>query len=332
MKRHPVKKRRKGKVLMTMGLLLMAAALFLACMNLYEERQGEEAAGGVLLQLSALIPEAQQEIAAEPELNIVDAEGNPLAWPLNADGTPMTWPTDEAGNPLTSVMDAQGKTYFWPSEASESGEARPVSPEGWDRAADGGLLPLVGDKSGLMMAWPAGADGGLISWNSLAAGWARLMEELAAQLVIPEKPVYVQHPDMEMPVKKIDGRYYIGVLEVPDKKLKLPIMSDWSEQDLKITPCRYAGSVYSGDIVIAGHNYYRHFSPIKWLENGTEVRFTDMDGNVFVYAVCGRETIAGDDIEGMLDGEWDLTLFTCTTGGRSRVAIRCRLTESVPAE
>lgn len=121
------------------------------------------------------------------------------------------------------------------------------------------------------------------------------------------------------------------MLEVPDKNVRLPVMDDWSEENLKLTPCRYAGSLYRGDMVIAGHNYYRHFSPIKWLEVGTEVRFTDVNGNVFIYEVCSRETIAADDVDGMLTGEWDLTLFTCTTGGRSRVAVRCELKSIISA-
>ena len=30
-----------------------------------------------------------------------------------------------------------------------------------------------------------------------------------------------------------------------------------------------------------------------------------------------------DSIEQMKQGDWDLTLFTCTVGGRSRFAVRC---------
>ena len=36
------------------------------------------------------------------------------------------------------------------------------------------------------------------------------------------------------------------------------------------------------------------------------------------------ETVGGTDIEKMESGDWDLTLFTCTTGGKARAAVRCK--------
>lgn len=39
-------------------------------------------------------------------------------------------------------------------------------------------------------------------------------------------PDYVLHPDMEMPVMKIDGNYYIGVFTIPSLDLSLPVMED----------------------------------------------------------------------------------------------------------
>ena len=35
------------------------------------------------------------------------------------------------------------------------------------------------------------------------------------------------------------------------------------------------------------------------------------------------EVLAPTDIEGMESGDWDLTMFTCTIGGKSRVTVRC---------
>ena len=32
-------------------------------------------------------------------------------------------------------------------------------------------------------------------------------------------------------------------------------------------------------------------------------------------------------VQEMTDGDWDLTLFTCTVGGKSRVTVRCVLAE-----
>ena len=48
-----------------------------------------------------------------------------------------------------------------------------------------------------------------------------------------------------------------------------------------------------------------------------------MEGTTFRYAVSSFETIGPNDVEGMITGDWDLTLFTCNTSGQTRCAIRC---------
>ena len=139
----------------------------------------------------------------------------------------------------------------------------------------------------------------------------------------PEFPDTVADSDMEMPTWEIDGNDYIGVLEIPSLGLSLPIMSEWSYSKLKIAPCRYNGSAYAGNLTIAGHNYSTHFGPIRNLSLGEQILFTDMDGRSFVYEVQAVETLEPAAIEDMVSDEWDLTLFTCTTDGQARVAVRC---------
>ena len=136
-------------------------------------------------------------------------------------------------------------------------------------------------------------------------------------------PDYLVDPRFEMPTVEIDGYDYIGYLDIPSLELSLPVMSEWSYPQLKIAPCRYAGSVYLDDMILAAHNYDRHFGRLKNLEGGELVRFTDVDGNVFDFAVTELELLWPEQTEEMLSGEWDLTLFTCTLGGRQRVTVRC---------
>ena len=143
-----------------------------------------------------------------------------------------------------------------------------------------------------------------------------------------EVPDYVLAPEMEMPTVTVDGQDYIGTLQLPSLELEFPVISRWNDSRLKLAPCRYAGSAYTGDLVIAAHNYSRHFGRLKELTEGDLVRFTDADGNVFTYAVAVREVLPPTAVEEMTAGEWDLTLFTCTLGGRSRVTVRCELVET----
>ena len=91
---------------------------------------------------------------------------------------------------------------------------------------------------------------------------------------------------------------------------------------MKVAPCRYSGSLYQDNLIICAHNYASHFGKLKNLQLGDTVLFTDMDENVVTFQMVERETLAPTDVEGMKSGDWDLTLFTCTVGGQTRVTIR----------
>lgn len=138
-----------------------------------------------------------------------------------------------------------------------------------------------------------------------------------------EIPDYILDPNMEIPVLEVDGNRYIGYLEIPVLELTLPVLEKWSYPNLKVSACRYTGSPYRDNMVVAAHNYTQHFGRLDRLRDGDEVRFTDVDGNVFVYAVLDQEQIEGSDILTMVKGVWDLTLFTCTLSGQSRQTVRC---------
>ena len=205
-----MKRKKKGTWLMTGGLLLIAAALFLTCFNLWDERRATNSAGEALRELEAVRPEE--------------------------------------------------------AEATEPGEA--------------------------------------------------------------EIPAYLLDPGREMPAVEVDGGRYIGVLEVPSLGLELPVMETWSYPNLRVAPCRYSGSAYQDDMIVAAHNYKTHFGQLKESRPGDEVRFTDTEGNAFRYTVAELETLGKYDVAEMAAGDWDLTLFTCTYGGQSRVTARClRVTE-----
>ena len=148
-----------------------------------------------------------------------------------------------------------------------------------------------------------------------------------AEIVDPEEteyPDYLLHPGMEMPVREINGFEYVGVVSIPVLELELPVMSEWSYAGLKEAPCRYVGTPYLDNMVIAAHNFEWHFGRIHELVCGDEVIFTDMDGNVFRYTVAEIEKLSPLAVEEMTESYWPLTLFTCTVGGRLRVTVRCQ--------
>lgn len=144
--------------------------------------------------------------------------------------------------------------------------------------------------------------------------------ETQKELRIPD---YELNPEMEMPTVRIDDREYIGVLSIPALGRELPVISSWDYPGLRVAPCRYTGSAYTDDLVIAAHNYASHFGRLRELSQGDSIRFTDTDGNVFDYVVSELEILEPYAVSQMTEGDWDLTLFTCTPGGQYRVTLRC---------
>lgn len=170
----------------------------------------------------------------------------------------------------------------------------------------------------------------LFLWNR----WEDSQAGVSVEVILPQIVEQVEEDagttdpySTEMPEAEVDGYEYIGYLSIPSLGLELPVMSDWSYPQLRIAPCRYYGSVKTEDLVIAAHNYSRHFGNIKNLSPGAEVYFTEMDGTVTAYEVAEVDTLNPTAVEEMTDSGYALTLFTCTYGGQSRVTVRCSLLE-----
>ena len=143
-------------------------------------------------------------------------------------------------------------------------------------------------------------------------------------------PDYLLNPDMDMPeytLKSLGDVACIGILEIPALDLELPVISNWSYSSLKLAPCRYSGSAYKGDLVIAAHNYRSHFGGLRTLAPGSEVFFTDAVGNRFSYYVAVTEALTPWSVADMTSGEWPLSLFTCTLDSQNRVTVRCEYSE-----
>ena len=127
----------------------------------------------------------------------------------------------------------------------------------------------------------------------------------------------------EMLAMQVDGYDCIGVLSIPVLELELPVLTDWSYAKLKIAPCHYFGSCYEKDFVIAAHNYQSHFGRLSELQPKDLILFTDISGTVYCYEVVLLETLPANATEEMITSGFDLSLYTCTPGGASRVTVRC---------
>ena len=110
---------------------------------------------------------------------------------------------------------------------------------------------------------------------------------------------------------------------VPDEEDPTVIRFRWDYDRLKIAPCRQFGSSRTDDLVIAAHNYDTHFGKLRELSEGETVLFTDMEGIVSTYCVEKLETLSPDAVDTVLNSGYDLVLYTCTKGGRTRVIVFC---------
>lgn len=145
----------------------------------------------------------------------------------------------------------------------------------------------------------------------------------SVEQVLPDLEQAIEEPASSAATLEIDGEEYMGILTIPALELELPVMSDWSYPKLKIAPCRYTGAAETNDLVICGHNYDRHFGRLKTLTAGDSVTFTGLDGKTIYYTVEAVEIVQPTDIDYMVHSDYDLTLYTCTYGGKTRVAVRC---------
>lgn len=137
----------------------------------------------------------------------------------------------------------------------------------------------------------------------------------------PTGKLYERVPGMEMPGEKVNGHEYIGTLSIPSLGLKVPVQRNWSYENLSVSPCRYSGSAYAGNLTIIAHTY--HFGKLSSLALDATITFTDMENNVFRYVVREKNTISPNDANEIAHSGYDLTLVTCTLSGTKRVAVYC---------
>lgn len=120
---------------------------------------------------------------------------------------------------------------------------------------------------------------------------------------------------------ELEGNKYIGIITIPTLNIELPIMSDYSESKLKIAPCLYYGTI-SNRLIICAHSYKSHFGNLSKLSQNDKIIITNIYGENIIYEVLEIEVLDSNDIEKMIDTEFDLTLYTCTNDGTKRITVR----------
>lgn len=121
----------------------------------------------------------------------------------------------------------------------------------------------------------------------------------------------------------LQGYDLVGIIRVPGVGVELPVLNSWNYDLLKLSPCRYSGSIEGQDLILMGHNYKKHFAPLRQVSPGDRVEFLDVSGTSHTYVVAETEVLKPTQLDELSSSEHGLTVFTCTPGGQSRFVVRC---------
>lgn len=125
----------------------------------------------------------------------------------------------------------------------------------------------------------------------------------------------------------------IGTLEISKINLKYPILSYSDEENLNISPCRFAGPLPNqiGNLCIAGHNNIDNsfFGRLYLLKVGDIIRIFDNKKNYKDYAIYTKYEIEKNNFECTSQdtaGKRIVTLMTCNSIKDTRIILKAEET------
>ncbi len=124
----------------------------------------------------------------------------------------------------------------------------------------------------------------------------------------------------DMPMMNVDGYDYVGIIEIPSNKIKLPVYSSWNEIIAKSVPCRYCGSIYNNNMIVGGKNIEKNFGFLTTLNIGDQVIFIDTTGHLYSFKVVNITHNANFDTESFDDG---LFLFSYLNDISKYICVKC---------
>ena len=347
-------KNRKGNLLMTLGLVLILAALALVGYNQWDASRAQQESDDALMALEQIRIQRQmesQQTAAPPVVTATmmptdtPATDAPITDAPTADAT--TADTPAASTP--SVTDAlvtdiprddatATDTPVTDAPATANPATNPPKPTSAPTAGDATNppKPTNAPTAGTATKPPKPTSTPDAAQTSNPTSTPEITETpmptetpeptpspepTSTPTPAPTGKLYERVPGIEMPGEKVNGHEYIGTLSIPSLGVKVPVQRNWSYENLSVSPCRYSGSAYAGNFAIIAHTY--HFGKLSSLALDATVTFTDMENNVFRYVVREKNTISPNDANEIAHSGYDLTLVTCTISGTKRVAVYC---------
>lgn len=323
-------KNRKGNLLMTLGLVLILAALVLVGYNQWDASRAQQESDDALMALEQIRIQRQmesQQTAAPPVVTATmmptdtPATDTPITDAPTADATAADTPaasTPSVTDALTTDIPRDDATAtdtpVTDAPATANPATNPPNPTSAPDAAQTSNPTSTPEITETPM--PTESPEPTETPEPTPSP-----EPTPTPTPAPTGKLYERVPGIEMPGEKVNGHEYIGTLSIPSLGLKVPVQRNWSYENLSVSPCRYSGSAYAGNLAIIAHTY--HFGKLSSLALDATVTFTDMENNVFRYVVREKNTISPNDANEIAHSGYDLTLVTCTLSGTKRVAVYC---------
>lgn len=133
---------------------------------------------------------------------------------------------------------------------------------------------------------------------------------------------------------EIKGHQVIGIIKIPIINMEYPILETTTAETLNLSITKFWGNEINevGNVTLAGHNNLSGvmFGKIKKLKIGDVIELTDMQNITLKYEIFKTYIIDPNDISCILpenEGTREITLITCTTGGKNRYIVKARQTE-----
>lgn len=150
------------------------------------------------------------------------------------------------------------------------------------------------------------------------ASWQWGIQASAKQAAVLADTLHSLMPDQQnavpeerrnnaMPALSLNGKDFIGILEMPRYASALPVCADWGESGKY--PCRFSGSIYDGTLQIGGTNQKGQYDFYREISVGDSLFFTDMEGNRYAFAVTDLRYEKHADQAALRREEAALTLF-----------------------
>ncbi len=129
----------------------------------------------------------------------------------------------------------------------------------------------------------------------------------------------------------LNNNTIFGIIEIPSINVYYPIFSNFTDELLKISPCKLFGKNLNvpDNICIAGHNYdnLMFFSKIINLKTDDEIFIYDTNGKKYIYNVTDIYEVNEADLSPIFDynrNEKILTLITCNNINLNRIIVRAK--------